>query len=207
MMHTLYLVSTGDNELLSTRAVRETLRTLGLTGEDATMKSAAKLIDCLRRDGHALLGTSPDPVLLAELTRRLATHGCEAVIDLNPDDPEQMRAVHDRRARRAQTAADREAGKTPEEVFRDRAGGQPRKPEAAPQVFVFSKHAYETAMLLIVMAHGNPADAAANCWMLAHTTEDDALYEEVQESLIQVFPHIGPAIEAIDKRLRRRPRD
>lgn len=195
-MHTLYLVRIGPNRLLSTRAIREAMQFLGSPGEDgpATMKDADKIIDAFERDGHALLGTHADPLVLSDVTAHLNEHHCDAIIDLDPA----------RRERQAQTRRDRSEGRSPEEVFAERAPGEPQpEPPApsAPERQTFPLEAHETAMQLIVMCDGNPANAAAYCHNLARVTADDRLYREVQDALVQAFPFIASALDASGLRL------
>ena len=52
----------------------------------------------------------------------------------------------------------------------------------------FSPAAYRTAMALIAMEQGNPTRAFLRCSMLARTTEDASLYQEVQAAILSVFP-------------------
>ncbi len=185
LMHTLYLTNYGENRMQATRAVRNAMRALGLSEKDASYAAADKLLDALDRDGYALLGTSPNPTLLTEVSKSLAAADCEAVLNLDPE----------RAARRSHSREDRGAGKTPEQVFAERAPGEPTVE------FRFSPQASATAMAMLAMTDGNPLNAAAFVHRLDHTT-GDALWEEVQEALIQAFPFIGQALEENRMRLR-----
>jgi hypothetical protein len=204
-MHTLYLTSYDSNRrILATRAVRQALQSLGLAGDDADYAAADRVLGALDRDGHALLGSSPDPTVLAVVTANLKDADCEAVMDYNPDDSAQRDELQDRRARREQTRRDRAEGRTPEEAFAQHAPGKPAPPvtqDAGTEGFRFSPQANMTAQALLVMADGNPINAAGFAFRLDHTTED-GLWEEVQESIIQTFPFVANVMLENSMRIR-----
>lgn len=194
-MHTLHLTEVGDNHLGAIRAVREALGALGLSGPLAGVRAADKIIEDCKETGYALLGSSPDLVLLANITKLLRDADCNAVTDFDPAEP--------RHRRRQQVREDRAAKRTPEEVFADRAPGQapPTPAELRDDRAVYSTEAYETALVLVVASSGNPVTAAAHCTALARSTQDDTLYREVQDALVQTFPHIEEPLVANEVRL------
>ena len=55
----------------------------------------------------------------------------------------------------------------------------------------FSPAAYKTALALLSMEDGNPTRAYYRAAMLGHTTEDHALYQEVQYAIMSVFPPLS----------------
>lgn len=201
MQHTLYLTRIGHNRLAATKLVREVMQFLGTPGEDgpASMADADKLIDAFERDSYALLGVNDDALVLSDVTAQLNDGDCDAVIDLDPDLPGEP-AMRD--LRREQSREDAAAGKTPEEVFAERAPGLPPPAPVVTEPPIFSTQAYETAMQLLVMTNGMPGNAAGYCHGLARTTEDDLLYREVQDALVKVFPFIAEALDANDLRVK-----
>lgn len=197
MTHTLYLTAIANpDRLMATRLIRAAMADLGTPGAESdtpTYADADAVIEAFARDGHALLGTVPHLPFITNVKNRLAEGKVEAQIDYEPDEP--------RNVRRLQSRADAEAGKTPEEVFAERAPGSAAEPEPRSKRETFSTSAHETAMLLIVMCDGNPTNAAGYCYSLARTTEDDDLYRETQAALVQVFPFVARPLDESGMRL------
>ena len=179
-MHTLHLVSVDSYGLGTIRALREAMRILS-DDEAVGIREASAALDTLREDGHALLGESESYETLAQVAAALEVNGCESLVDYDPDEPEYGREP------------------TPEEVFEVAEGKSERADADGPAVYdvdgddrpVFSTEAYETALALLVMTNGNPANAAAHAHLLGRTTQDGDLYSETIRCMIHTFPWLA----------------
>ena len=197
-MHTIHLIEVEDgNDLLRVRAVQAALRALYPGGRpgggDWTARDADEAITEARDKGAYLLGEAHDLNGLVDVAAALEENGCIALIDHDtklsavPDDPS--------------------SPPSPEEVFANAPDAEPEPQDDATGAAVedstapterplFSQQAYETAMALLVMQNGKPAEAAAHARTLGRTTEDDDLYLEAINALLYVFPWIRVPLEA-----------
>lgn len=184
--HSIYLMAVDwDQRAAAAQAVHRARKALGQ--DNATHGGAFEAVQACHDGSPVPIGNAMSEGVLALAKQALDAAGSALSYAVDPTPEEVLDPSGEGRRATLRAVQDFKA---------DAAADEAEAKSAGENDGPFTPEEYETAMLLIVAARGNPFFALSVAGGLTHTTRSDS-YKRVQACILKVFPADSPQAMAL----------